>query len=123
MNLKTALSVGLLLFAFASCTKPEDQFIGKWQILTVVENNTPVSLKDNWMYLKPDGTFDSFDGDLGKHESGLWTYQSKSQTLLIDGNGEDGDSEWRISTKNDTLFFHATSGNLYLTAIKMSPLK
>ena len=87
--------------------------------MNVVNDNESVDLIDNWMHLKSNGTFESYDGNLKKSESGTWTYQFREQRLFINGEGENADSEWTLSTKNDTLFFHATSDNLYLIAKKI----
>ena len=102
-----------------SCNKSPEHFIGKWQIMNVVENNESIDLIENWMHLKSNGTFESYDGNLKRSESGKWRYQFKEKRLFIDGVGEKTDSEWTLSTKNDTLFFHSTSDNLYLIAKKI----
>ena len=110
----------LLFIGFSACKKSSEYFIGKWQILHIVENNQSVDLIENWMHLKPNGTYDSYDKTSKKSESGKWTYKPKEQTLLIDGEGEEGDSQWTLTTKNDTLYFHSTSSNLYLIATKIN---
>ncbi len=71
------------------------------------------------MLLKSNGTFDSYDGSLKKNGNGKWTYDSNKKILAIDSDGDEGDSEWVLSTSNDTLFFHSTSANLYLIAKKI----
>ena len=114
-------SLVLLLFiGFSACKKSPEYFIGKWQIWNVIDNNKSVDLIDNWMHLKSNGTFESYDGTLKKSENGRWTYNLKEKTLFVDGAGEGSDSEWILSTANDTLFFHSTSGNLYLIATKIN---
>ena len=109
----------MLFMAFHACKKSPDYLIGKWQILTVVENNESNDLIENWMHLKSNGTFESYDGNSNKSENGTWTYQLKVKRLLIDGEGETGDSQWNLTMKNDTLIFHSTSDNLRLIAIKI----
>ena len=115
--MKISKVLTLTLIAMCACNKSPEYFIGKWQILTIVENNDTVDLVENWMHLKSDGTFESYDGELDKKESGKWTYQPKEKLLYIDGQGEE-DSEWILSVENDTLFFHSKSDNLYLIAMK-----
>jgi len=109
----------MLFVALHGCKKTPEYFIGKWQILIVVENNESTDLIENWMHLKSDGTFESYDGKLKKNESGKWTYQLDEKRLFIDSEGETGDSQWNLSMKNDTLIFHSTSDNLYLIAKKI----
>ena len=115
----------LILILFAgitcySCKNSSNYFIGKWQILSVVENNKSIDLIENWMHLKDNGTFESYDGTLKKTENGKWVYKFNEKKLLIDGEGKEGDSEWILSTRNDTLFFHSTTDNLYLIAKKIN---
>lgn len=109
----------LLLFALLGCSESNEFFIGKWQILSLVENKQSYDLIENWMHLKNNGTFESYDGSLKKNESGKWTYQLKENRLFIDGVGEESDSEWILSMKNDTLFFQSLSENIYLKAVKI----
>ena len=110
----------LLFIGISACKKSPEYFIGKWQILNVVEGDTSTDLIENWMHLKKNGTFDSYDGTLKKGESGKWTYKLEEKIILIDGEGKEGDSQWILATRNDTLFFHSTSGNLYLIAKKIN---
>ncbi len=110
----------LIFIGFSACKKSPEYFIGKWQILNIVENDKSTDLIENWMHLKSNGTFDSYDGTLKKGESGKWTYKLEEKTILIDGEGNEGDSQWILSTSNDTLFFHSTSSNLYLIAKKIN---
>lgn len=119
MKLKISKIILLIFIALFACKNSPDYFIGKWQIVNVVENDESIDLIENWMHLKSNGTFNSYDGTLKKNETGKWTYQLKEKILLIDGEGEEGDSEWILSTKNDTLFFHSTSNNLFLIAKKI----
>lgn len=109
----------LIFIGLYACNQSSEYFIGKWQILNVVENNKSIDLIDNWMHLKSNGTFESYDGILKKNEIGKWTYQSEEKRLFIDGEGEETDSEWTLLIKNDTLFFHSTSDNSYLIAKKI----
>lgn len=119
MKQKISKTILLIFIGLYACNQSPEYFIGKWQILNVVKNNESVELVENWMHLKSNGTFESYDGTLKKSESGKWTYQFKGKKLFIDGEGEEGDSEWILSTRNDTLFFHSTSDNLYLIAKKI----
>ncbi len=119
MKLKISKTILLILIGLCACDKSPEYFIGKWQILNVVENNRSMDLNDNWMHLKSNGTFESYDGNLKKNESGQWRYQSEAKRLFIDGEGENAESEWALSLKNDTLFFRSTSDNVYLIAKKM----
>ena len=109
----------MLFAAPQACKKSPEYFIGKWQILNVVENNKSIDLIENWIHLKSNGTFQSYDGNLKKSERGKWTYLFDEKRLFIDGEGETGDSHWNLSMKNDTLIFHSTSDNLYLIAKKL----
>jgi len=119
MKLKISKAIILIFIGLYACNKSSEYFIGKWQILNVVENNESVDLIENWMHLKSNGTFESYDGNLKKNESGKWAYHFKEKRLFLDGDGEKADSEWTLSIKNDTLFFHSTSDNLYLIVKKM----
>jgi len=119
MKMKISKTLLVVFIGLYACSKSPEFFIGKWQILNVVENNESVDLIENWMHLKRNGTFKSYDGSVKKSESGKWTYQFKENRLFIDGEGEKADSEWNLSIKNDTLFFHSTSDNLYLVAKKI----
>ncbi len=114
MNVKPIIITLLLLVLCSACRQSDDYFIGKWQIVHVVENDAAIALEDNFMHVKRNGTFNSYDGSLNKHETGTWAYRDDKKILIIDG--EDDDSKWKLSLRNDTLFFHALSGNLYLIA-------
>ncbi|NNF35794.1 MAG: hypothetical protein HKN68_16920 [Saprospiraceae bacterium] len=114
------ISPFLFILVLFACKSSPDYFIGKWQILKVVNDNDTIDLDDNWMHLKEGGIFESYDGALKKNESGKWTYQTADKILFIEGEGEEGDSEWMISMQSDTLFFHSTSSALYLIAMKYS---
>lgn len=104
MKLKISTIIILIFIGFIACNKSPEYFIGKWQIMNVVENNESIDLIENWMHLKSNGTFESYDGNLIRSESGKWNYQFREKRLFIDGEGEKADSEWTLSTKNDTLF-------------------
>ena len=119
MKLKISTFILLLFIGLIACNKPSEYFISKWQILNVVEKDESIALHENWIHFKSDGTFNSYDGDLKKNESGKWTYQSKVKSLFIDGEGEKGDSQWTLSMKKDTLIFKSPSNDLYLIAKKM----
>ena len=82
---KVSNIVFLLSLSLFGCHESAEFFIGKWQILSVVENNENFELKENWMHLKSNGTFTSYDGELNKTESGFWKYDNKTNELLIDG--------------------------------------
>ncbi|MDF1697581.1 MAG: hypothetical protein P1U56_17180 [Saprospiraceae bacterium] len=111
------ISLLLLFMSLVSCKKTPDFFIGKWKILHVVENKTTSGIKETWMQLKSDGSFESYDGELGKHEKGKWKYKKASNTLII--NGSDGEnSHWNLSLENDTLYFNSIEIDMYLTSIK-----
>ena len=114
MKPKYTIPLCLLLVLLGACKKSPTYFLGKWEILNVVEHDTTIDLVDNWIMLNKDGTFESYDGNLKKKEVGKWMYDPKSKRLVIDGAGETNDSEWTLARKQDTLFFHATSGNMYL---------
>jgi hypothetical protein len=120
MKLKVSKTILLIFIGLYACNTTPEYFIGKWQILNVVENNKSIDLIENWMHLKSNGTFESYDGSLKKNESGKWTYQVEEKRLFIDSEGEKADSEWTLSIKNDTLFFHSTSDNFYLVAKKIN---
>ena len=109
----------LILFVFYTCSDAPEYFVGKWQILSIVENNESIDLAENWIHLRSDGTFESYDGVLDKIEMGKWVYQHKEKQLFIDGQEKDGDSYWHLSIKKDTLIFQSTSDKLYLVAKKM----
>ncbi|MGK0446886.1 MAG: hypothetical protein ACJA2M_000655 [Polaribacter sp.] len=119
MKLRTNKIILLFFTILYACSQPSEFFIGKWQILNVVEDNVSVDLMENWMHLKKNGTFESYDGELKKVEYGKWEYQSKDKKLFIDGVGEDGDSQWSLSLRNDTLIFQSTSDNLYLISKRL----
>lgn len=101
-----------------SCKKSIDLFIGKWKIIEVVENENVIPLQENWIHLKPNGTFESYDGYLKKNEKGTWKYESKNKKLFIDAPGDKNDSDWRIELKNDTLYFQSIIDDSYLVSIK-----
>lgn len=110
----------LLICLFGCSSQSPNFFIGKWQILSVVENDQHLILKNNWMHLKDDGSFDSYDGDSDKSETGNWEYEPKEKILNINGNvGEEDNSKWILLMRNDTLIFSSNENNLYLKAIKM----
>ena len=110
-----------MVFSGTCCTNSSSEFfIGKWHIINVVENDQSIDLNDNWMHLKSDGTFNSYDGDSDKKEKGKWTYSVSEKVLYIDGDlSNSDDSEWIMSFKNDTLFFSAKKDKLFLIAKKM----
>nr|WP_321233063.1 hypothetical protein [uncultured Psychroserpens sp.] len=116
MNYRIKKSLLILFIVFFSCNKSSNFFIGKWQIFNVVENNESIDLVDNWIDLKSNGTFMSYDGSLEKKEIGKWTYLIEEKKIAING---DVDSQWTLSIKSDTLFFHSTTDNLYLIAKKL----
>lgn len=119
--MRSTILITVLLFhiGFSACNKPDEFFIGKWQILNVVKNDDSVALNENWIHLKRDGTFESYDGDLEKEESGKWTYQNEERKVFIDGEGETGDSQWNLSRRNDTLIFESKRDTLFLIATKV----
>jgi hypothetical protein len=114
MKMKKSSALILLLFGILSCKPTSEPFIGKWQILKIVENNESTDLVENWINLKNNGTFESYDGEFKKQENGKWLYSSEDKVLLIDGEGEEGDSEWILNFKNDSLVFHSKSNSMYL---------
>jgi len=118
-EMRITVTILLIFIGLYACNKSPEYFIGKWQILNVVENNKSIDLFENWIHLKSNGIFESYDGNLKKNENGKWTYQFGEKRLFIDGEGERADSEWILSIKNDTLFFHSASDNLYLIAKKV----
>ncbi len=88
--------------------------------MAVVEDNKTLKLEENWMHLKADGTFDSYDGAINKSETGTWNFHPKSKKLTIEGNsGKEDDSEWILSVRNDTLFFSSKMEDIYLIAKRM----
>lgn len=113
-----SIFIPVIIILFSSCGKETDYIIGKWQILKVVENEQSTDLIENWMHIKSDGTFHSYDGVLGKKESGRWTYTSIEKKISIDGEGEEGDSQWFLIKSNDTLIFRSTTTQMYLIAKK-----
>ncbi len=118
MNFKINKLFVLVFIGLSACGESHDYYIGKWQIthIHIVSNSTRTPLNDNWMHLKQDRTFESYDGNLKKKETGVWKYESSQKRLFIDGAGDKNDSEWRLSVKNDTLFFHSITGDIYLIA-------
>ncbi len=118
MKPKISKIIILIFIGLSACNLSTKYFIGKWQILHVVENDTSINLIDNWIQLKKDRTFESYDGSLKKSERGKWTYRSDEKRLFIVGNGATANSEWILSIKNDTLFFYSTTDNSYLIAKK-----
>ncbi len=116
MKSKFSKTILLIFIGLYACSKSPEYFIGKWQILNVVENNKSMNLIENWIHLKNNGTFESYDGNLKKNESGKWTYQFKEKKLFLDS---EEDSQWTLSMKKDTLIFYSTSDNLYLIAMKI----
>jgi hypothetical protein len=119
MKLRTNIIILLFFILLYSCSQPSKFFIGKWQILNVVEDNVSIDLMENWIHLKSNGTFESYDGGIKKIEHGKWEYQPRGKKLFIDGTGDEGDSQWSLSIKNDTLIFQSTSDNLYLISKKI----
>ena len=82
MKLTIRKTILLIFVTLNSCTTSSEYFIGKWQILNVVENNKTVELVENWIHIKSDGTFESYDGNLKKNESGTWTYQFERKKIV-----------------------------------------
>lgn len=109
----------LIHIALHACKISPEYFVGKWEILNVVENNESIDLVENWIHLKSDGTFESYDGELKKIEHGQWKYQFKERKLFIEGTGLDSDSQWNLFKKNDTLIFQSTSYDMYLISKKI----
>jgi hypothetical protein len=114
MKLRADKIILLFFILLYSCSKPSHFLIGKWQILHVVKDNASIDLIENWMHFKNNGTFESYDGELKKIEHGKWKYQSNGKKLFIDAAGEDDDSHWSLSMRNDTLIFQSISDNLHL---------
>ncbi|MBO3700205.1 hypothetical protein [Roseivirga sp. E12] len=115
-----SLIIILVTCLFSCSSQSPNFFIGKWQILSVVENDQHIVLKNNWMHLKEDGSFDSYDGDSDKSETGNWEYEPKEKLLNIIGNaGDEDNSKWILLMRNDTLIFTSSENNLELKAIKM----
>lgn len=78
--MKRIRNIVLLIFiGVYACKKSPEYFIGKWQILNVVEDDKSTNLVENWMYLKKNGTFDSYDGTLKKTKvvNGLIIWKKK----------------------------------------------
>lgn len=119
MKLRTDKTILLFFILLYACSQSSEFFIGKWQILNVVEDNESIDLMENWMHLKSNGTFESYNGELKKIERGKWEYKSKEKILVIDGPGEEGDSQWILSIRNDTLIFQSISDNLCLISKKI----
>ncbi|MEX0288214.1 MAG: hypothetical protein AB3N14_03815 [Flavobacteriaceae bacterium] len=120
MNFRGITALILFLVGQSCADSSSDFFLGNWQIVAVVEDNKTLKLEENWMHLKADGTFDSYDGAVNKSETGLWVFNPKSKGLTIDGSsGSEDDSEWIVSLRNDTLFFSSKVGDTYLIAKKM----
>jgi len=114
------LIIILLICLFGCSSKSPFFFIGKWQILSIVDNNQDFGLKNNWIHLKKDGEFDSYDGDSDKSEAGKWGYNPKDKLLYIYSNtDEEDDSKWILSMRNDTLIFSSNENDLSLKAIKI----
>ena len=117
--MKLQLTALVFFITLHACKKDPQYFIGKWQITSVVTQNDTIQLADNWMHLKGDLTFVSYDGMEQKEEVGFWSYTPDDNILIIDGAGDDDDSQWTLSMNQDTLFFHATSEDLLLMAIPL----
>lgn len=120
MNSKINKLFLLVFIVCYACSTSSDYFIDKWQITHVVENNTYTALSENWMHLKNDHTFESYDGDIKKVETGTWEYYPHKKRLHIYGEGDEGDSQWRLSVKKDTLFFHSLTEDLFLIATQIN---
>ena len=101
------------------CHESSEFFIGKWQILSIVENNKNFELKENWIQLKSNGTFTSYDGELNKTESGFWKHDNKTNDLLIDDEEDAGDSSWNLEMRNDSLIFKSTIDSTYLISTRL----
>ncbi len=120
MKLKYLLGLCLLLVLFSACRKNPTYFLGKWEILHVVDQESTIDLVDNWIMLNSDGSFESYDGALKKKEVGNWSYIPKSKKLIIDGAGDTADSVWTLTRKQDSLFFHGIPGKVYLIGKKVN---
>ncbi len=114
----------ILIFIFIGigCSQnSSDFFIGKWQILRVVEGTTSIALNDNWIHIKSDGTFTGYDGESNTNENGKWTYKINEKVLYLDdASGDSMNSKWILSFKNDTLFFKNKKNNSYLISKKVN---
>ena len=115
---KSCLVVGCILLL--ACGRSSEFFIGKWQILSVVEDDQVMDLHENWIHLKEDGTFSSYDGEAKKSETGKWLFDNSSNELFIDGEGDSEDSYWLLSLKNYTLIFRSVNGSMYLNAVSFT---
>lgn len=101
------LSLSFIVIAFA-VTIPEKQLIGKWKMVKVVEGDKDITAKLNpdsnrWIELHDDHTFES-DGTPYGRNTGNYIFDQKQMTLSLDSDaGDDDDSSWRVSFKQDTL--------------------
>jgi len=66
MKQKTRKTILIIFIVLYACNQSSEYFIGKWQILNIVENNESVELVQNWIHLKSDRTFENYDGNLKK---------------------------------------------------------
>ncbi|MEQ9232393.1 MAG: hypothetical protein RIF46_17055 [Cyclobacteriaceae bacterium] len=117
-----AIQMVIIIISTMSCSsKSQNFFIGKWQILSVTENDQQMDLNNNWIQLNSDDGFVSYDGNSGKSEAGNWIYYPAEKTLSInESNGEEsGESSWKLMMRNDTLIFSSTEKKLYLKAIRL----
>lgn len=56
--MKRIRNIALLIFiGVSACKKSPEHFIGKWQILNVVEDDKSTNLVENWMHLKKKWNF------------------------------------------------------------------
>ena len=79
---KSCLVVGCILLL--ACGRSPEFFIGKWQILSVVEDDQVMDLHENWIHLKEDGTFPVTMGrsKSQKLESGYLTIVQMNYSLM-----------------------------------------
>ena len=83
----------IFIFIGIGCSQnSSDFFIGKWQILRVVEDTTSIALNDNWIHIKSDGTFTGYDGESNTNENGKWTYKINEKVLYLDDASGEGAS-------------------------------
>ena len=108
------------VFLLWSCHTNSETFIGQWQILSAVEGDETISLQENRMHLKSDGTFSSYDGEQKKSENGRWSYEQQTRTLFIYGESDSEDSAWILSFTGGTLILQSTDSAIYLKAVNIT---
>jgi hypothetical protein len=123
------LLTSLLLLAFWT-KQPQKQLIGKWKMVRVVESGQDISRAlnpegDRWIQFGEDLFFES-DGTPYGRNTGTYTVDEEQMTLSLFSNaGEDDNSQWRISFRQDSLIWKGIGSprqeSTVVTYIKTTP--